>query len=531
MNSIEAIEIDRLERQIQLDSEKSHAERNRQGQFATPPGLAAEIVRASLKMLTSEESIRFLDPAFGTGSFYSALLKWLTIDRLARAQGFEIDEHYGRDASSLWKSTPLQLTIANFFELPIPLTNEERSNLLVCNPPYIRHHHFSQESKEKLQRLIGKYLGLKLNGLAGLYCYFLLHAHNWLADGGLACWLVPSEFMDVNYGREVKKYLREQVTLLRLHRFDIHDVQFDDALVSSVVIWFKKSPPQENSSVDFTFGGSLSSPTKTTVIPRSALNPNSKWSKLDSSTFTDDGPSTGTTLSDLFQIKRGLATGANSFFILTPEEAARYQIPAEFLRPILPSPRYVDGDEILADESGNPILEKKLFLLDCKLSETHVKQNFAGLWAYLEMGKQKGIHAGYICTHRSPWYSQENRPPAPLLCTYMGRSDTKVARAFRFLLNHSQACAANVYLMLYPQPFLLKAIDKNPELLRRLWDALNSIPVERLIHSGRSYGGGLHKLEPKELAQASADLLMHLLPPERRQDSQSELFDPSAEGS
>jgi hypothetical protein len=42
--------------------------------------------------------------------------------------------------------------------------------------------------------------------------------------------LIPSEFMDVNYGAAVKRYLLNKVTLLHIHRFDPHDVQFGDAL-------------------------------------------------------------------------------------------------------------------------------------------------------------------------------------------------------------------------------------------------------------------------------------------------------------
>ena len=472
MNAIELIETERLERQSQLDSSKSRAERNRQGQFATPPMLAEEIVRVCQKMLPHDQPIRFLDPAFGTGSFYSALLRLLPADRIAHAQGFEIDEHYGSDALNLWKPTRLQLTIADFFVLDVPKTNEEKANLLVCNPPYVRHHHIPSQAKKRLQNSVRKHVGLRLNGLAGLYCYFMLHAHTWLADDGLACWLVPSEFMDVNYGKEVKRYLSEQVTLLRIHRFDVHDVQFDDALVSSVVVWFKKSLPQvydlveEHGIVGLTFGRSLTSPTRSITIPLSDLKHESKWSKL-----AERPPSRTlkrTILSDLFLIKRGLATGANSFFILSPEEATSHQIPSEFLVPILPSPRYLDSDEIAADELGNPRLDKKLSLLNCKLPEGQVKESYPSLWAYFETGKRQGIHTGYICTHRTPWYSQENRPPSPLLCTYMGRSDTEASRAFRFILNRSRATAANVYLLLYPRSFVLKAIDDNPESLAKV---------------------------------------------------------------
>lgn len=44
-------------------------------------------------------------------------------------------------------------------------------------------------------------------------------------------------------------------------------------------------------------------------------------------------------LSDLFKITRGIATGANKFFILTPERVAELKLPKKFLIPILPSAR------------------------------------------------------------------------------------------------------------------------------------------------------------------------------------------------
>jgi type I restriction-modification system DNA methylase subunit len=51
---------------------KSAAERNKWGQFATPPKLAQSIARYALAVMQGKP-IRFLDPAIGTGSFFSAL--------------------------------------------------------------------------------------------------------------------------------------------------------------------------------------------------------------------------------------------------------------------------------------------------------------------------------------------------------------------------------------------------------------------------------------------------------------------------
>ncbi len=65
----------------------------------------------------------------------------------------------------------------------------------------------------------------------------------WMRAGAMAGWLIPGEFMDVNYGRELKAYLLRQVTLLRIHRFDPAALQFSDALVSSAMVWLRNEPP------------------------------------------------------------------------------------------------------------------------------------------------------------------------------------------------------------------------------------------------------------------------------------------------
>jgi len=57
----------------------------------------------------------------------------------------------------------------------------------------------------------------------------------------------------------------------------------------------------------------------------------------------------------------------------------------------------------------------------------------------------------------------------------------------------------------------------NPALIRPVWEALNRITPARLLGEGRVYGGGLHKLEPKELASVPVPEIAALLPAALRQ--------------
>jgi adenine-specific DNA-methyltransferase len=505
---VKQLELTRQTVQIELDARKSQAERNKLGQFATPATLALDVLQACRAFMPKRSRVSFLDPAFGTGSFYSALLRTFAKSRIASAVGYEIDSDYGDESARLWRDTLLELHISDFTRAKPP-GPEKRPNLIVCNPPYVRHHHLEGDEKRRLQRLTASVSGIQLSGLGGLYCHFIGISHGWMADGGLAAWLVPSEFMDVNYGQVIKNYLLSEVTLHRVHRFDPHELQFADALVSSAVLLFTKQSPPARHEVQFSYGGSLQSPAVVKEIPAPRLRREAKWTRHPLEDVAE-GTSARLKLADLFWIKRGLASGANAFFILTAERTAHYQIPSEFLTPILPSPRHIPGELVEADADGTPRIEPRLFLFGTSMNESRIRADFPTVWKYLERGRAMNIHAAYLCQHRDPWYAQEDRPAAPIVCTYISRQVG--GRPFRFIRNRSRATASNVYLMLYPKPQLAQLAANDSTLMDRVCDALNRINGHTLRREGRVYGGGLHKLEPKELANASADLILDAAP-------------------
>ena len=148
-----------------------------------------------------------------------------------------------------------------------------------------------------------------------------------------------------------------------------------------------------------------------------------------------------------------------------------------------------------------------LYLLDCDAPEDQIGATWPRFYEYLQTGREQKIHEAYLASHRTPWYSQENRPPAPFLCTYMGRSRNG-RHPFRFIWNRSQATAHNVYLMLYPKGPLLNALKQRPEVQVQIFEALQRITPAQFLSEGRVYGGGLHKMEPRELAQIPARVVL-----------------------
>ena len=502
----EYLEIERIELVDRINSQLNQICRNQEGQYATPADLAADMVMFAKSLIPKGDKIRFLEPGFGTGSFYSALLRYFPEYRIECAVGFEKDPRYGHPAKLLWSETALELVIDDFTKATPP---DDRFNLVICNPPYVRHHHLNKEEKVRLKGVAENAARMHLSGLAGLYCYFLGIAHPWMAEGGLGMWLIPSEFMDVNYGDAVKQYLLGEVTLLRIHRFDPNDVQFADALVSSAIVCFRNNKPPKNHQVEFTFGGTLAEPQVRKFVRNTVLQEEAKWTRFP--LFSERFKSDGYKLGDFFNIKRGIATGDNKFFILTKDQINEWGLPDKFFRPILPSPKCLKADVIESDKYGNPIVEKPLFLLDVQIPEEVIRDSYPKLAQYLEEGHLQSVSSRYLCCHRNPWYSQENRPPAPIVCTYIGRIDNPKQKPFRFIRNRSQATATNTYLLLYPKPELAYQIASNPSMADTIWQILCQLPIESLLGEGRVYGGGMHKLEPRELANVPAEEIAKLM--------------------
>ena len=486
-----SVEKRRQAEQERIDASKTIDERRQFGQFATPPELAREIALASVPYLRSSNDIELLEPSAGTGSFLSAFFSTPNLS-IRQAMAIELDPAFFSAGQKLWSGFPCTYVNGDFTRL----TAEKQFDLVVANPPYVRHHSINPADKKRLQRIVRSETGLAISGLAGMYCHFLLLSLAWMKPGALGAWLIPAEWMSVNYGTALRAFFTEKVQLLRVHRFAASDVRFSDALVSSCVVWFRNAPPGEPAV--FTEGENLLKTFQSKAISLDRLRTANKWPPSDS-----DSSDRSARLRDFFIIRRGIATGDNAFFVLPAENASSLRIPPRYLKPILPSPRHLDADRIASDKEGIPINAQRLFLLDCTSQvESELPE---AVKSYLAKGCDTTAQKK-LCASRTRWFDQEQREPPPFLCSYMGRGKGSGAPV-RFILNESKAIATNSYLLLYPKGKLLRLLNEHPEEKEMVWTLLRSIPADAFRKNGRSYGGGLQKMEPRELGNLPCESL------------------------
>jgi adenine-specific DNA-methyltransferase len=464
------------------------------GGVITPPEVASEMILAALSE-HDDGVIDFGDPAAGRGSFFAHLVAAVGDHRIASAIAVELDPHHASLSEHLWQAHGLTVVTGDFLE---SLIEPNSRSLIVANPPYLRSQELDLAATKPWRQAIQKDLNLTLSGRCDLSLYLILAAHKWARQGAVGAWLISGEALQANYALPLREYLANRVTLLRIHFFDTSESLFRNARVSSIFLLYRYQPPDAASRVKITSGGTIAHPAAAVDIAQSHLRPSTKWrTLLDRET---QPPSAGQIeLSQLFVTRRGIATGANRVFVIDDEMRESLRIPAEWTKPVIPRSRYLEDSIIRADRNGLPRTKQHVWLIDTSVDSDVILLRSPRLWEYLARARMQ-IGGRNIVSSRTPFYKQEQRPPAPFLFGYMSRQSGLVHSELPFFLNRSIATYLNNYIGLYPKFSMLEAADQGI-LDVHILELLRRIAPSELERRGREYVSGLRKAEPMEVGR------------------------------
>jgi len=460
------------------------------GQFWTP----AWVAEAMVAYAVGGGSDHVFDPAVGAGAFFLAA-KAIASEggRTLTLLGTEIDPDALQQSlrSELTEGDLAHVEITDFVLRP----PKGMFKAIVANPPYIRHHRLSSDTKSHLRRFGAELIGTPLDGRAGLHIYFLLVALRLLnADGRLA-FIMPADTCEGVFAAALWKWITSNYRLEAVVTFAPEATPFPGVDTNAIIFMIRNAKPGEH------FLWAVCTETQTTELKEWALSelagtPRHGISLCQRS--LSEGLATGFSrppmeaqaarpaLGDFARTMRGIATGANEFFFLTPGQAATLGIPDEFLVPAIGRTRDVPGDEISSatlralEEKGRPTL---LFAPDGRPIDGFPP----AVVEYLKRGEQMGVNTRPLVSTRCPWYKMEVRRVPPILFAYLGR------RNARFIRNVAGVAPLTGFICLYPH-------RDGPDFIRRLWGVLQHPQTQanlRLV--GKSYGAGAIKVEPRAL--------------------------------
>lgn len=481
------------------------------GQFFT----SRPVAEFMAKWVMEKQPKTILDPAVGEGRFLWEIMKLLPLKSDAgelSVAAYEIDPNMAERFQNIFNSCislglhRLELCVEDYLKAEA----KTQYDAIICNPPY---HKFQQiPDREQIRRLFSERYGITLSGYCNASSYFLVKSIYELAPGGRCAYIMPYEFFNTGYGEAVKRVLLEQGALKYVIKFDSSVRVFEDALTTCCILLLEK--PEKMLSAAKVVGASRKKAAnagdmenfvifseihslehlnwkdiRRTVraIPKERLDYHEKWLSyfLKENLVTDREYLIQ--LKRIAKVSRGIATGGNQFFVLNKELIRRHHLSKEACLPCVAK----------ASDVKNLIFKEDVY---CRLYEENRKVTiFNGICAhtredkaYIRYGEQKGVHEGYLTSHRSPWYAIEKKAPAPIWIAVFSRDRIKVVR------NEMMIRTLTAFHGIYIKDAAFSAEDIN---LLFCW-LLTPTGQKLLKGNKREYGDGLDKFEPGDLMEA-----------------------------
>lgn len=447
------------------------------GQFFTPTPVA----RLMAEWVMKDDPETILDPAFGLGIFYDEVIK-INSRNQVHFTGYEIDNHITAYLDHNRHSPYLQVINSDYLEAEVGYFDG-----IICNPPYMRFQKFLKRHAvlPKIEEKIGK----TLIGYSNISSVFLVKSLNELKVNGNLAFIMPFEFFNTGYGKEIKKSLLENHLLKQMIIFSNEKEIFPDATTTVCVLLCKNDGEEESIKItnikaneELEEISDISHFYQREIMP-SALPYNKKWMPAILSLFSEQEPPDGFCKFSLYgTFTRGIATGANDFFALTKSKIEKYRLGENNFCKCITKSSHI-RKAVFTDDDFKRLYnaDKPVHCLDVKDHENQ------GIRNYLKEGERQGYHERYLTRTRNTWYKIENRKPAPIMFGVFNRGRLKAIRNFTTVINFT------CFHSFYPNMF-------GEQLVNKLFVYLLSDLGQEIIKTNkRSYGDELDKFEPSDL--------------------------------
>jgi adenine-specific DNA methylase len=452
------------------------------GSYYTPPSIAKFILKWGIKENTSNS---ILEPSCGDGVFLQEIKNGNY--EYQKIVGIEIDAQEAAKAKEI--NLPNSTIIQSDFYTYCNSTNE-KFDLIIGNPPYIRYQFFDKEQQVESENIFIR-AGLKYSKLTNAWVSFVVGCSLMLNEnGGKLAFVVPVEILQVSYAKQLRSFLAQyynKINIISFKKLVFPDIQ------QEVVLLLCEKDNSDNHQIDHL-----------ELYDATDLE-NLKLNQLDISRKRIDFKSNKWTFYFLSQkeidfleniaknrkipkfgkyakVEVGITTGANDFFTVPKSLVEEYEL-ENYAKPMVGRSVQVDSLRFTKkDWLKNKEKEAKAHLLVFPSKEKLDKKN--GAVKYIEYGEEINIHKGYKTRIRQDWFVVPSLKISPLL--FIRRNNLYP----RLIVNEAEAYTTDTMHRVYP----FSSVNQNA-LVASYYNSLSLASAEV---SGRSHGGGVLELMPKE---------------------------------
>ena len=447
------------------------------GQYFTPEPIAQFMVRWAIQ----DGPRKVLDPALGNSVFPEMAHKF---GSTAQFDGYEIDEE-------ILKYFPLRSNTQLQFSSFLLSSWATKYDAIIGNPPFLKFQLIPDRELVKAAFLGNS--NFQPSGLANSSVLFTLKCMAQLAVGGRMAFLVPPDFLDSKTGAVLREHWVRSRNLEAVVDLDSMGLRiFGDTLTNSCIILVSNTAKEgveianpsdatdlENWNPELGFANS-------TRVPFETLAKEMKWGHLLTEERRAENKTSSGKLGDFVKVRRGLATGANGYFVLRSGQVSAYGLSKRDLLPVIT--RSADINALVFDTQSHDLLSSVgkpsyLFAPKSPLEPNAMR--------YVEKGLTDGINTLHLPARKKPWYAPEKTPVAPIWISQASRGRIKVVR------NFSEAIHLTTFHGVYPKAEFEKYVDA-------IWVLMLSTHGQKLLlDASKRMASGLTKLQPGDLMQAS----------------------------
>lgn len=452
------------------------------GSYYTP----YKTIRFMKEYLARENKIygKMLEPSVGDGRFVDEFQKEESIEKIVAV---ELIQEKVKQLKNKRYLERVEIVADDF--LKFAEKTSEKYQLIIGNPPYINIKNMESDSKDKAKEICEKY-HLPNSLMQNMWVAFVLAAVSCIDKNGTIFFVLPMEFLQVQYAEKIRLFLEKHFDTI--HILSFKERMFPKIEQESCLVYLTNELKNE-SCINFKIYDKLDSeiPYYCSKIERN--KPLKKWTNAILSDEDIDllnmFDSKYKKVSELCESSPGIVTGANNEFILTQKQVKELAC-QEFILPTIPKSNMLSGQFILTRNVVQKLGEEgnRIYLLN--LSRVNEEDFSKELKAYLEeIGEKKNaseikLKNRYKCRNRKPWYG------VPIVRNGDLFFFKRYNRIPKICINEADIYTTDIAYSMRLNPIY----DKES----MAFCFYNSLTLTQCEYYGRYYAGGVSELTPSE---------------------------------
>lgn len=450
------------------------------GGFYTPTPIADFILKWAFN---GRSDYDILEPSCGDGVF----LELLKDRKYNSVTAVEIDENEAEKATNI--DIPNKTLINTDFHVYCNET-EQKFDLIIGNPPYIRYQYFSNEQRFEAKKIF-YHAGLKYSKLMNAWVSFVVGSSLLLKENGKIGFVLPAEILQVSYAQQLRKFIARFYNKINIISFE--KLVFPNIQQEVVLLLCEKNNTNSHliEHLELKNADDLKN-LDTSIIksPKKKIDfKSNKWTfyflQQNEIDFLESilNQNAIPRLGYFATVEVGMTTGSNPFFTVPLSIVEKYNL-HDYAKPMVGRSVQVSSvifnkkDWELNSKSG----AKAHFLKFPEIQNINGNKSALG---YIKFGEKQEIHKGYKCGLRDEWQIVPSTRISDALF---------IRRNYlfpRLIINEAQVYTTDTMHRVW--------IKENVDIKTLAASYYNSLSLAFAEICGRSHGGGVLELMPNEV--------------------------------